>query len=137
MRAFVAAALRRGCSTVVATACVGAVLAGPAQAASKLGEQPFYKFDTQQLTDRLAVEVNLANGNLIVHGSDIAVAGTGLRLEFDRYYNNLSTSSGSFGSGWSMSTGRDVRLDVQSNGDVVYTGRSAIGFTFTKNTDGS
>src|SRR3954467_9643130 len=133
MRAFVAAALRRGCSTVVAIACVGAVLAGPAQAASKLGEQPFYKFDTQQLTDRLAVEVNLANGNLILHSSDISVAGTGLRLGVHRYYQSPSTRPGSLGYGWAMSTGRDVRLDVQANGDVVYTGRSAIGFTFAKN----
>jgi RHS repeat-associated protein len=102
-----------------------------------LGSKPWYTLLTQQLTDRTALHVNVANGNLMVEGNDLHIAGTGQDLSVDRWYNNLSGITGDLGNQWLMTTGRDVGLSVLSNGSVIYYGPTGAQELFLKNSDGS
>lgn len=100
------------------------------------GELKHFRFESERLNDHMDLRVNVATGNLILHAKDLKIDGTGLNLEVERFYNSLSTSSSQYGPGWVMSTGKDVRLEPQSNGDVVYFGRSGFKVTFVKTASG-
>lgn len=100
------------------------------------GELKHFRFESERLNDYMDLRVNVATGNLILHAKDLKIDGTGLDLEVERFYNSLSTATSQFGPGWVMSTGRDVRLEPQSNGDVVYFGRSGFKVTFAKTLTG-
>lgn len=79
------------------------------------GLEPWYKFESHKLSDRMSLAVNVANGNLVVHATDLAIKGTGLDLHVDRYYNSLADNvSGGWhiGNGWNVNVGCDVRLDI-------------------------
>lgn len=59
--------------------------------------------DQTQLTDRMSLGVNVANGNLSIDNKDLHIAGNGLDESFDRVYNNLSAlgnTAGGEGAGW-------------------------------------
>lgn len=107
------------------TAPKAGALALPSQPPiSRLGEVAFYPLLEYRLTDRLHLHVNLANGNLIVHATDLAIRGTGLNLVVDRVYNSLAaTTLGSFGNGWTASVGADVQLPINGN-TVTFAGPS-------------
>ncbi len=69
------------------------------------------------------LSVNIANGDLIAHTTDLQITGTaGLDLNIDGYYNSLSNSSTDHGHGWNFSLGYDVRLDLSdpSTGITLY-----------------
>jgi RHS repeat-associated protein len=100
------------------------------------GELKHFRFESERLNDRMDLRVNVATGNLILHAKDLKLDGTGIDLEVERFYNSLSSSSSQYGSGWVMSTGKDVRLEPQSNGDIVYFGRSGFRVTFKKTAAG-
>lgn len=102
-----------------------------------VGEQRFYKFETAGLTDRMHVHGNVANGNLVLHEHDLGVAGTGLDLAVDRYYNSQSPASYALGAGWVMGAGRDVGLAVAPDGSQLFEGPSGFRVRFAKNPDGS
>lgn len=102
-----------------------------------VGEQRFYKFETAGLTDRMHVHVNVANGNLVLHEHDLGVAGTGLDLAVDRYYNSQSPASYALGAGSVMGTGRDVGLAAAPDGSQLLEGPSGFRVSFSKNPDGS
>lgn len=95
-----------------------------------LGEMRFNKFESQRLTDRMHLHVNVANGNLVLHEQDLRIAGTGLDLRVDRFYNGLSTASSDLGPGWTLGTGRDVRLEFPPGGDVTFQGPSGYRIPF-------
>jgi RHS repeat-associated protein len=105
--------------------------------APDLGEQGYYTLVGRQLTDRMDLHVNVANGNLVLHESDLHVKGTGLDLSVDRYYNSASSALSDFGNRWVMGTGRDVGLTVLQSGSVIYAGPSGYQILFTKNPDGT
>jgi RHS repeat-associated protein len=91
-----------------------------------IGELPYFTFDSQQLSDRTGIKVNVANGNLLLKQSDLSLAGdAGHGLTVDRYYNSLSTAdpASKLGTGWVMGTGSDVDLDFSSP-DVIFKGPS-------------
>jgi RHS repeat-associated protein len=94
------------------------------------GELKHFRFESERLNDRMDLRVNVATGNLILHAKDLKIDGTGLDVEVERFYNSLSSSSSQYGPGWVMSAGKDVRLDPQSSGEVVYFGRSGFRVTF-------
>jgi RHS repeat-associated protein len=105
-----------------------------------------YSFDTQELSDRQSVGVNLANANVLVQASDLAIAGTGLDLEIDRYYNshdfieNMNREPiGSVGRGWTLSLGADVGLEIYDfdGGTAAFYGPSGFTVVFEKQQDGS
>lgn len=77
------------------------------------GLQPWYKFESHKLSDRMSLAVNVANGNLVVHATDLAIKGTGLDLHMDRFYNSLADAGGwHMGNGWNPSVGCDIRVDI-------------------------
>jgi RHS repeat-associated protein len=119
------------------------------------GVQPWYKFETEKLSDRMSLAVNVANGNLVVQATDLVLKGTGLNLHVDRFYNSLANASGwHIGNGWNVSVGCDVRLDTddfdgltlhmpdgyaglfRSNGST-WTAPPGLKATLVKNGDGT
>ena len=93
----------------------------------RLGLQRQYTYDTQQLSDRMKADVNVANGNLVLSNSDLQIAGTGVDLELGRFYNSKSARTGNLGYGWSLGTGRDVFLSHAAEGSAILYGPSAAG----------
>ncbi len=77
------------------------------------------------LESALTAQVNVGNGNLVITGKDLAIKGPGLSLNLTRFYNALSSGTGAFGPGWTMSTGRDVGLTF-GGGNVTFTGPSGF-----------
>ncbi len=101
-----------------------------------IGERKSYKFESQRLNDRMEAKVNVANGNLLIKGQDLSIAGTGLGLDVTRYYNSLSSDDSVLGRGWLLGVGRDVRLEPNPNG-AVFVAPSGYRVRFDKNADGS
>ncbi|MCG5472889.1 DUF6531 domain-containing protein [Micromonospora sp. LAH09] len=98
---------------------------------SPVGDQGRFSFQDQNLTDKLQLRVNVANGNLLLKATDLQIHGTGTDLMVDRYYNSRSTRVSSLGKGWSLGTAQDVKLTFSSSdhstSDVTYQAPS--GFT--------
>ncbi|WP_183061914.1 RHS repeat domain-containing protein [Motilibacter peucedani] len=112
-----------------------ATWAAPGASGSRLGEQSFYGAQTFQLWDDAYATVNLSTGNFELHSSDLGVNGPGLSLNLDRFYNSQATGAGSFGTGGSLSLGRDVGL-VASGSTVTFHAPSGFTATFTSNGSG-
>ena len=93
-----------------------------------LGEQQWYKLLPHRLSDSSDLAVNVASGDLVLHSRELHIAGTGLNLALERYYNSEDTSTGMFGS-WRLSTGADVNLSGTSM--ATFTGPSGFQATFT------
>lgn len=99
--------------------------------------------------------VNVATGNLVESGPDLAVPGHGLGLLLTRTYNSLDAVSGGgglFGAGWSSGYGQFLSADAlgnvtvhQANGATVtftpqgnaFTAPAFVTATLTTNVDGS
>jgi len=64
-----------------------------------LGIQPWYAF---------AGPVNVANGNLVLSGSDMSMPGVGLNNSVGTTYNSLSTGTGDVGNGWLLDVGSSL-----------------------------
>ncbi len=102
-----------------------------------IGAQRYQTFVRQQLTDRQDLAVNVANGNLVLHGRDLEIKGTGLPLVIERFYNNQSANtSASLGNRTTLGTSADVGLKVQSDGSVLYQGPSGYIVSFAPNGGG-
>lgn len=80
-----------------------------------LGQQRAQGFVGQGLSERMDLAVNVANGNLLIHARDLRIAGTGLALTFDRWWNNLNETDTTLGE-WTSNVGPDVRLQPYSDG---------------------
>jgi RHS repeat-associated protein len=97
------------------------------------GQRPYYKFDSQQLNDRMDLNVNVASGNLMLHASDVNVNGTGLDLGVDRFYNSQLERDTDFGhAGWLLGSGADVRLRITSS-EAIFYAPSGYVVSFQKN----
>ena len=107
----------------------------------QIGERDFYPLLSYGLTDRMGLAVNVANGNLVLHARDVAIAGTGLPLVVDRLFNDRAADlneTNELGPGWIHSTGSDIWLDPGVAGDgVVYHGAGGYAVFFQRNADGS
>jgi hypothetical protein len=58
----------------------------------RIGDYPGSHYNSQSLTDRTTLGVNVASGNMMLANNDIHLAGTnGLDLNIGRYYNDLSS----------------------------------------------
>jgi len=83
------------------------------------------------------VQVNVANGNLLVHATDLSMAGIGLPAVVDRSYNSLISGGTDMGTGWRMGTGEDVGLLAWNDGSVSFQGPTGYQIPFIRNSDGS
>jgi len=104
------------------------------------GLQPWYKFESHQLNDRMNLSLNVANGNLVIRATDLAIKGTGINLSVDRYYNSLADNvSGGWhiGNGWNVSLGCDVRLDLDDFDGITYHGPDGYAVLFRSNGPGN
>ncbi|MFI7591238.1 RHS repeat-associated core domain-containing protein [Micromonospora sp. NPDC049359] len=106
---------------------------------SPTGEQGRFSFQDQDLTDRLQLKVNVANGNLLLKGTDFNIRGTGTDLVLDRYYNSRSTATSTLGKGWVLGTGQDVKVTFSktdhATADITY--QAPTGFTARFVNDGT
>ena len=111
---------------------VSALAAGAGAAGPGLGVQAFYGLETFGLNqiDGLQAQVNLANGNLVVHATDLKINAPGLSVRLDRFYNSKATGTGTFGVNSVLSTGRDVGLRVGAS-SVTFVGPSGFTAVFT------
>jgi len=84
------------------------------------GIAPGFPMVSHTLDDHLTLGVNAANGNLVVHGTDLAINGTGLNEVVDRYYNseNLQTFEG-LADSWNFGEGAGVYLSVNSDNVTI------------------
>jgi YD repeat-containing protein len=105
-------------------------------AVNGLGILPFYTYVNQRLTDHTTLSVNVANGNLVIDSHNLSIAGTGLPLSLDTFYNSQMVVNGHSGV-WKLIPWGMVTLHVNSDGSADYTGPSGFTATFTKNSDGS
>ncbi len=105
----------------------------------RTGQLPHYTFAAQtQLTDRLSLSVNVANGNLLTESADLGIAGTGLDLQLKRYFNNLAEWwSTDFGGGQSLNVGSSIGLQQFGDGSVAFFGPSGYSVPFIRKADGS
>lgn len=97
------------------------------------GELPYQKMISQPLTDRSALEVNVANGNVLLKTQDLSVGGAGPALSVTRYFNGQSTTSGQTGSHGTLSVGPDVSITPGAGGSAIYQGPSGFQVTFPSN----
>lgn len=100
------------------------------------GLQPFFTFVTTQVDDRMSIAVNMANGQLVVHNHDLGVQGVGLNLSVDRYYNSLSDIQWHLGTGWNLTAGCDVRIDLDDHDGVTYWSPDGYQVLFRNNGSG-
>ncbi|RFU19084.1 RHS repeat-associated core domain-containing protein [Geodermatophilus marinus] len=124
------------------TGCTAsAVQTSAASAALGAGERPGATRLPFTLGDRLAAQVDVGSGNLLVTATAITLPRRASDdLEVGLAYNSVtrradSTFAGAVGapsSGWRLSTGPDVRLRHDGGtGLVVYTGPNGLTGTFT------
>lgn len=104
---------------------------------SMLGSLGYYTMNSQQLTDRTQMSVNVSNGNLFVQGADMSLAGVaGMGLSVNRFYNSREDAvnparAGQTGTGWTMDVGTDVRLSVNGyDEEAFFEGPSGYRITF-------
>lgn len=94
------------------------------------GLQPFYSQTTHRLTDRSGIGVNNASGSITLHNTDLAMAGVGLPLSVQRYYDSTYSGQGLLGKHWLLSVGPDVHLNAEPDGSMVLIAPSGTLFVF-------
>lgn len=105
---------------------------GTAVGAPGLGSLPWFSMNKINLSTDVAAQVNLGNGNLLLTASDGNLSGPGLTTRNDRFYNGLSTATGSYGGGWSSALSQvDFGLQV-SGSTATFHGPSGLVATFTQ-----
>jgi RHS repeat-associated protein len=81
-----------------------------------------YPLVSHTLDDHLSLGVNAANGNLIVHATDLSINGAAGQNEVvDRYYNSENgTVYGAMDDGWDLGEGPGVFLEVNSDNVTAF-----------------
>jgi YD repeat-containing protein len=105
----------------------------------KIGDRPFFRYESQQLDDRMTAKVNVATGNLLLTGKDLDIAGTGLDAAVSRSYNSLDTSTDPSGltPGWVLGDAPTVRLEFPGTaGRVTFVGPTGYRVRFDQNAGG-
>lgn len=102
-----------------------------------LGNLGYYTLNTEQLTDRTQMHVNVATGNLMIQAADVQVPGVAdMGLSIGRWYNSRedTTHAGIPGSGWALDTGSDIRFSVPGAGQSgFFEGPSGYRIIFPAN----
>lgn len=105
----------------------------------RTGLSPRYTFEHRELSDGSMLDINLANGNLVLLSNDIDLESDDGRFTVGRYFNNknLGESSGSFGRG---SRGDFGSISLERNaqdGSYIFFGPGADDGVFHKQIDGT
>ena len=107
--------------------------------APRTGLSSRYRFEHRDLSDGLTLDINLANGNIVLLANDIDLESDDGRFTVGRYFNNknLGESSGTFGRG---SRGDFGSISLERNaqdGSYIFFGPGADDGVFHKQLDGS
>jgi YD repeat-containing protein len=107
--------------------------------APRTGLSPRYRFDHRDLSDGSTLDINLANGNIVLLANDIDLESDDGRFTVGRYFNNknLGESSGTFGRG---SRGDFGSISLERNaqdGSYIFFGPGADDGVFHKGIDGT
>lgn len=102
-----------------------------------IGELPYYRMETQQLSDHLTIETNVSSGNLVAHLKLLDIKGTGVDNTFDLFWNVLSPSMWDFGRSWITNTAWDPYVDPKMGDGASFFGPSGWAFHFMQNADGT
>ncbi len=102
-----------------------------------VGNLRYWTFDQHQLTDRLTAQVNVANGNLLLHQSDLTLQGTGLPLPLDQTYNSRVLYAGFHLGSWAFGTGDEILLSQYPRGDREFYGPSRYSLPFIRTSNGN
>jgi RHS repeat-associated protein len=80
----------------------------------RLGKRDAYTYTTTSVSDRSELDVNVANGNLVVGATDLRVGGIGMDVVVNRTYGGLTPPNvaGAVGRGWSLSVAGDQDLTI-------------------------
>ncbi len=86
-----------------------------------------------------AVNVNVANGNLLLRAIDSRIADVepAEDLLLERFYNSSSLRDGSFGRGWSMGLGPEVTLHAGPGTGATFVAPSQWSGVFARRADGT
>jgi YD repeat-containing protein len=106
----------------------------------RTGEQSFDTMVGFGLSDGMDMGVNVTNGNLMLHQSDLSMDGVGLPLTIDHYYNSLAPYSDPefVGEGWSLDLGSPAQIvSLGDVGALDLIGPSGYQIPFSRNADGS
>lgn len=100
-----------------------------------VGDRSNYDFLSIPLDDRMGLQVNEANGNLLLEASDLQLAAqVGLGASFGHSYNSLN-SAAVHSPQWSFGPGNDTFLSVLPSGTIVYSSSTGVMSSFAP--DGS
>ncbi|HLG62351.1 MAG TPA: RHS repeat-associated core domain-containing protein [Ktedonosporobacter sp.] len=94
-----------------------------------MGVQRFYTYITDHLSSNMEIKINVGNGNVVLHVTNLHIKGTLLDLSLESYYNSESGPSSEIGPRWQLNTAADVNLGFNSDGTVRFngpTGNSAL-----------
>ncbi|MGI8827221.1 MAG: hypothetical protein ACR2JC_16575, partial [Chloroflexota bacterium] len=109
----------------------------------RLGDQPWYPMIRMNLTDRMNLGVNAANGNLYLHQQDLTMSGVGLDNTVDSYYNSKGFDFSSAQDLGAISEWRLGLMDTYSgvvawdDGSVGFTDAGGTAWMFYQNPDDS
>ena len=104
----------------------------------RAGAKPNYTIDSQSISDRQSLGVNVAGGNLLLQATDLQVQGTGLPLAVQRAYNSSDPWDGQLGWGGRLSLGEDIALyECDATGARCLVGPGGYRVRFTKNPNGT
>lgn len=104
----------------------------------RTGSMSDYTLDSQSLSDRETLSVNVAGGNLLLSSNDLKIGGRGLDLAIQRSFNGGDDWVRQTGFGSSLSIGTDISLlQCDSTGAMCFRGESGYHARFRKNSDGT
>ncbi len=94
-----------------------------------VGHRPIHTFVDLQLSDRRAVHVNVASGNLNVVETDLVIAGTaGLDLDVERAFNSRNGRETESGELWHMTPQSSFGLWEQVDGSMLLLANTEVTF---------
>lgn len=107
--------------------------------AHRTGLSPRYAFERRELSDGSTLEINLANGNIVLLSNDIDLESDAGSFTVGRYFNNknLGESAGTYGRG---SRGDFGSISLERNaqdGSYIFFGPGADDGVFHKQIDGT
>lgn len=82
---------------------------------ARVGSRRQYSFESQTLTDRSNLKVNVASGNALFQAQDINIAGTGLPLQVTRSFNSRSDRWADVSHNWTLNFGSGMGIQRKNS----------------------
>lgn len=104
----------------------------------RTGSMGNYTLDSQSISDRETLSVNVAGGNLLLSSNDLKIGGRGIDLAIQRSFNGGDDWVRATGFGSGLSIGTDIHLrQCDSTGAMCFHGESGYHARFRKNPNGT